>query len=161
VTARKPTPLEPREFFGRPWSGTGEWRPRRAVAWLAPPRRLSFRSSATWLTEELWLVHDETRWEDGRVERRDGVARLVAPDRISFTYDDMPGGTEIRLREDGFDFTPYLMTVTLPVLPVAILLRCVDTCMLEPTGDLVDTVEVSLLGVRLGRQTMRLRPGDD
>ncbi len=110
------------------------------------------------MTDELWLVHDETRWEDGRVDRRDGRARLVAPDRIRFTYDDMPGGTEIRLRADGFDFAPYRMAVAFPLLPVPVLVDCRDSNRVEASGELVDTIDVSILGVPLGRQTMRLRP---
>lgn len=58
------------------------------------------------ITDELWLVHDTTTWEDGLVERRDGIARLIAADRIRLTYDDMLGGTEIQLRADGFTFSP-------------------------------------------------------
>jgi hypothetical protein len=86
------TPLQPREFFGTPWSGEGGWTPRPWLCWLPGPRRFRFRSFTSWLTDELWLVHDTTIWEDGREERRDGLARLVAADRIRFTYDDMPGG---------------------------------------------------------------------
>jgi len=142
------TPLEPRGFFAAPMSGEGEWRPFR--------RRFRFRSFTTWLTDDVWLVHDETTWEDGRVERRDGVAVRTAPDRIRFTYDDMPGGTELTLRADGFDFAPYVMAVRVPLLPVAVLVHCVDRCDVQPDGTLVDEIRLSLLGVPLGRLVMRL-----
>ena len=59
------SPLRPREFFGRPWAGEGEWILRRGLVWLPGPRRLRFRSTASWLSDDLWLVHDETTWEDG------------------------------------------------------------------------------------------------
>lgn len=91
--AHELTPLRPREFFGRPWSGHGEWRPHRWLRWLPGPRRLRFRSFTTWLTDELWLVHDTTTWEDGRIERRDFLATLIAHDRIRFTGPEMPGGS--------------------------------------------------------------------
>jgi len=112
------SPLRPREFFAQNWSGEGEWTPRRALRRLPGPRRLRFETSTTWLTDELWVVHDTTTWEDGGVERRDGIATLIAPDRIRFTYDDMPGGTEITLRADGFDLAPYTMLIARPPLPV-------------------------------------------
>jgi hypothetical protein len=112
------------------------------------------------LTDELWLVHDETRWDDGQVDRRDGTARLVGPDRIRFTYDDMPGGTEIHLREDGYDFAPYRMSIALPLLPFPLVVRCLDSNRLEASGEIVDEIDIYLLGVPLGRQTMRLRPLD-
>jgi hypothetical protein len=151
------SPLRPREFFGRPWAGEGEWIPRPWLRWLPGPRRLRFRSTASWLSDDLWLVHDETTWEDGRVERRDGVAKLVAPDRVRMTYDDMPGGTELSLHAEGFTLAPYSMAIAPPGLPVRILLRCVDRCHLEPGGELVDVIDISLGRLRLGRQVMRLR----
>lgn len=60
------TPARPREFFGRLGSGEGEWTPHRWLSWLPGPRRLRFRSFTTWLTDDVWLVHDTTTWEDGR-----------------------------------------------------------------------------------------------
>jgi hypothetical protein len=154
------TPLRPREFFAVPWSGEGEWIARGWVRWL-PGRahRFRFSSYTTWLNDEVWLVHETTTWEDGRFERRDGVGRLVAPDRIRFTYDDMPGGTELQLRADGFSFTPYQMLVPVPPLPIPVLIRARDDCRWDATkGELTDTIEIRLLGIPIGRQVMRLRP---
>jgi hypothetical protein len=161
-SARTPlTPLRPREFFSCPWSGEGHWASPRWLRRLPLPRRLRFRTFTTWLTDELWVVHDETVWEDGRVERRDGLARLVAPDRIRFTYDDMVGGTEIRLHATGYTLSPYLMAIRLPGLPVPVVVRCRDRCELEPDGSLLDTIDLSLFGIPLGRQVMRLRRKQD
>jgi hypothetical protein len=154
---RSLTPARPREFFRRPWSGRGEWRARRWLSWLPGPRLMRFRSFTTWLTDEVWLVHDTTTWDDGRVERRDFLATLTAPDRIRLTGTDMPGGAEIRLAEDGFVFSPYLISAVVPVLPTPVLVRCHDTSRLDPSGELVNTIEVSLLGLALGRQVVRLR----
>jgi hypothetical protein len=155
------TPVRPREFFARPWSGEGEWTPRRALRRLPGPRRLRFRTSTTWLADDLWVVHDTTTWEDGRVERRDGIAKLTGPDRVRFTYDDMPGGTEITLSEDGFDFAPYTMLVALPPLPVPLHLQARDRCRWNAAaGILSDTIELSIGGIPLGRQEMLLRPAE-
>lgn len=154
------TPLQPREFFGVPWSGEGEWLARWWVRWLpGRARRFHFSSYTTWLNDEVWLVHDTTTWEDGRIERRDGVARLLAPDRIRFTYDDMPGGTELQLHADGFSFSPYQMLVAVPPLPIPVLIRACDECRWDgATGELTDAIEIRLLGIPIGRQVMRLRP---
>lgn len=118
---------------------------------------MRFRSFTTWLTDETWLVHDTTTWEDGRVERRDFLATLTAPDRVRLTGPEMPGGTEIRLAADGFVFSPYLVSAVVPNLPIPVLVRCRDSAGLEPGGELVNTIEVSLLGLALGRQVVRLR----
>ena len=151
------TPLEPREFFRPAWSGTGQWTPRRLIAPFAPAKRFAFRTFTTFLSDELWLIHDETAWEDGRVERRDGTGLLVAPDRIRLTYDGMPGGTEITLRADGFAADPYSLSVDLHPLPLSMTVRCADSCTLTPDRELVDVIDVSLLGVRLGQVRMSLR----
>jgi hypothetical protein len=119
---------------------------------------MRFRSFTTWLTDELWLVHDTTTWEDGRIERRDFLATLIAPDRIRLTGPEMPGGSEIRLAADGFTFSPYLVSAVVPILPIPVLVRCDDASRLESSGELVNTVDVSLLGLALGRQVIRLRP---
>jgi hypothetical protein len=154
------TPLEPRAFFALPWSGEGEWIPRRWARRLpGRPRYFHFSSCTTWLSDEVWLVHDTTTWQDGRVERRDGVARLVASDRVRFTYDDMLGGTELQLRADGYSLSPYHMLIALPPWPLPVLMRAVDESRWDAaTFDLIDTIEISVLGVPLGRQVMRLRP---
>jgi hypothetical protein len=152
-----PTPLQPSEFFCPPWSGTGQWTPRGVIAPLAPCRRFAFRTLTTFLTDDVWLIHDETAWEDGHTERRDGVARLLAPDRFRLTYDGMPGGAEIQLRDDGFEATPYWLSVALDPLPFSLRVQCADRCSLTPSGELLDTIDVSLLGLRIGQVTMTLR----
>lgn len=91
------------------------------------------------------------------MERRDGVAKLVAPDRVRLTSDDMPGGTELHLHADGFTLAPYAMSIGRPGLPVPILIRCVERCHLGPGGVLVDVFDIGLGRLRLGRQVMRLR----
>jgi hypothetical protein len=58
-------------------------------------------------------VHDALTWENGRTEFRSGMARLVAEDRISLSYDDMLGGTDLWLRVDGFTFSPYQIPVAI------------------------------------------------
>lgn len=152
------TPLRPREFFAGPWSGEGEWEPRPWLRWLPGPRRFRFHTSTSWVTDQLWFVHDTTTWEDGLVERRDGTACLIAPDRIRLTYDDMLGGTEIQLRADGFTFAPYRMLIASPMMLGPLQVQARDTCRWDPaTGELHDTIELRLLALPLGCQTIRMR----
>lgn len=112
------TPLRPREFFSVPWSGEGEW---IAAPWLRRlarrPRRFSFTTATTWLSDDVWLVHDTLTWENGRTEYRSGMARLAAEDRIRLSYDDMLGGTDLWLRADGFTFSAYQLMVAMPPCP--------------------------------------------
>ena len=154
------SPLRPSEFFGLRWSGPGEWAPRPLSRRLPiGPRRFEFDSSTTPLADDVWLVHDTITWENGRVERRDGVARLLEDDRIQMTYDDMPGGTEVHLRADGFSLSPYRLVITVPVLPVPLVIHAHDNCHWDPAaGELTDTIRISVLGIRIGELSMRLRP---
>lgn len=152
----EPTPLEPQRFFAAAWEGEGEFEPARWLARLPVPRRLRFRSFTTMLSDDFWVVHDETRWDDGRVDRRDGLCRRLGPDRLRLTYDDMLGGTEVRLHERGYDLLPYTLLAPMAPLPFRVPVRCRDTCSLTSDGTLVDIIEMSVLGVPIGRQVMRL-----
>jgi hypothetical protein len=155
------TPLHPQEFFGRPWSGTGEWTPRPWLRWLPGPRGFRFESTTTWISDEVWLLHDTIVWENGVVERRDGTARLLDRDRVRLTYADMLGGTELQLHADGFSFSPYRMLITNPLLPIPLVVHARDSCHWHrDTQRLDDTIEMRLLAVPLGCLTMSLRPGD-
>ena len=82
---------------------------------------------------------------------------MATPGRLP-SYDDMPGGTEIQLRADGFTFSPYRILIANPMLSVPVLIRAHDTCHWDPATDqLHDTIELRLFAVPLGRMTMRLR----
>lgn len=161
--ARNLTPLEPRQFFASDWSGEGEWIvPRWLTRLSGRARRFRFTSTTTWLSDEVWLVHDTTIWEDGSVEHRDGTARLVAPDRICLTYDDILGGTEFQLRADGFSFSPYRILIAVPSLPIPILVRAHDDCRWDATtGELTDVIELRILSIPVGRLVMHMRPVED
>lgn len=154
------TPLRPREFFSVPWSGEGEW---IAAPWLRRlarrPRRFSFTTATTWLSDDVWLVHDTLTWENGRTEYRSGMARLAAEDRIRLSYDDMLGGTDLWLRADGFTFSAYQLMVAMPPLPFPLVVGAEDACGWDDARrELTDTIRLRLFGVPIGRMVMRLRP---
>jgi len=156
--AARATPLDPRRFFGQTWEGEGELTLRGLRARLSAARRFSFRSFTTMVSDDFWVIHDETRWEDGRVELRDGLCRRVDETTLRMTYDDMLGGTEVRLQADGYELRPYTMLVPVPGTPLRLPVRCTDSCRLEPNGTLVDTIELAVFGMRVGQLVMRLRP---
>lgn len=155
--AAGPSPLEPQRFFAQTWQGEGELALRGLLAHLPGARRFSFRSLTTMVSDDFWIVHDETRWEDGRVELRDGLCRRLDETTLRMTYDDMLGGTEVRLRSDGYDLGPYTMLASAPRLPLRLPVRCTDSCRLEPDGTLVDSIDLTLLGQLIGRQIIHLK----
>ena len=146
------SPLRPREFFARPWSGNGEFVPRLGGSRRA--RRFHFRSECEFLSDDEWIVHDTIEFEGGESWPRSMHAKLVAPDRIESTADDMPGGTELQLEESGFRFRPYVLKV--PLGPVRIRVRCHDRCWLDDEGVLHDEIDIRFMGAPVGRFTMRL-----
>ena len=148
----KLSPLRPREFFARAWSGSGEFVPRVGGARRA--RSFRFRSECEFLSDDEWIVRDTTEFEDGAKSVRTMHAELVAADRIKTTADDMPGGTELRLEERGFRFRPYVLKV--PLGPIRIRVRCRDRCWLDGDGVLHDEIEMRFMGAPVGRITMQL-----
>jgi hypothetical protein len=100
------------------------------------------------------MLHDALIWENGRVELRDGLCRRLDETTLRMTYDDMLGGTMVRLRAGGYDLGPYTMLVSTPGLRVRVPLRCRDTCQLEADNTLTDTIELSFVGIRVGHLAM-------
>ncbi|MBV9606756.1 MAG: hypothetical protein JO027_16700 [Solirubrobacterales bacterium] len=154
------SPLRPREFFAQSWSGEGEW---IAPSWLRRlarrPRWFSFTTATTWLTDDVWLVHDALIWENGRTEYRSGMARLTAENRIRLSYDDMLGGTDLWLRADGFAFSPYRILVAMPPLPLPLVIGAHDACEWDaPSQELIDTIRLRLFGLPIGHMVIRLHP---
>jgi uncharacterized protein DUF3833 len=146
------TPLRAREFFSRPWSGRGEFVPSLLGARGA--RRFRFRSECEFLSDDEWIVHDTMEFDDGKASVRTMRARLVVPERIEVTADDMPGGTELQLEERGFRFRPYVLKV--PLGPLRIRIHCRDRCWLDDDGVLHDEIDLRFLALPVGRITMEL-----
>lgn len=85
-----PTPLPPRDFFGRAWSGEGEivlW-PR--VLWARFPRRFSLTRRSVFLSDEVWVVQDEARLPGGWSYRRRFYCEFPEPSRIRVSASDLP-----------------------------------------------------------------------
>lgn len=71
----------------------------------------------------------------------------------------MLGGTELRLRADGFTFAPYQILVARPPLPFPLVIGVEDVCEWRASrGELVDTIRLRLFGVPIGQMIIRLRP---
>ncbi len=157
----KPTPLRPREFFGRAWTGEGQLLLYPTFLWRRFAPRFRARRETTWLSDEAFVVEDRAEFLSGHVESRRRFCELVAPDRFRITSADLLEPTELRVDESGFRVAPYRMRV--PYGPVGVTLRCWDELRLEPDGTLVDTIDMRFLGVPVARVVVRARltdPGD-
>jgi hypothetical protein len=152
----EPTPMPPREFFRRAWSGEGEVVFFPSFLWRRFPLRFSCRRESTFLTDEVWYYDDQVVMGDGRVEARRRFCQLVTPDRIHVTADDMPDGAEVALGEGGFGIAPFWLTV--PIGPVRWPLRCREQSRFESDGMFVETFHLRSFGLPAGRMTFRVRP---
>jgi hypothetical protein len=150
-------PFDLRDIFARPWEGDAVVERPPWLRWFPAPHSFRFSTEIANVSGDEWDVIDTVTLPGGSVQRRTMHARQIAPDRVRTTADDMPGGTELRLRDDGFDFTPYVIRT--PVLgPLRLPLRYTDSVRLEADGTLVDRIEMRFLGAFVGRITMRLQP---
>jgi len=151
-----PPPLDLRELFAQPWSGSAElWRPWW-LRWLPIPSSFRFRSEIVNLTDTGWDVRDTTTFPNGRIQVRTMHCSRIANGRLRLTADDMPGGAEVTPRHDGFDFSPY--TIQTPILgPLRVALRFTDSVQLQRDQTMVDTIKLSYLAVHVGTVTMRLQ----
>jgi hypothetical protein len=149
------TPLNPRQFFAKPWSGRGSFR-LFGSRWV---RGFQFRSECQFITEREWIVKDTTTFDDGRMTQRIMRARFVPPDRIAVSAEDLPRGAEMTLEEHGFHFRPYLLRIQIGG-PLGVRVRCRDRCWLDEKGKLNDELELRFFGLPLGQVTMSLAPGE-
>ena len=154
--ARDSSPLDPQQLFARPWEGKARiWKPW----WLRPaalPESFWFRSEIVNSTGDSWDVLDTTVFPDGSQQRRRMHCQRIAAERLRVTAEDMPAGAEVRLRSDGFDFTPYVVrTRVLGRLTVG--LRCLDSVQLMDDGRMIDTIEARLFGICVARVRIVLK----
>ncbi len=152
-------PLDLREVFARPWTGTATvWRPWW-LRWLPIASGFDFRTeiAEVELAETTGLlVSDTTTFSNGKTWARTMRARIIEPGRWKVSAKDMPGGAEQTVSSDGFRFTRY--TILTPVLgPIRVPLRCDDDVRLVDANTMTDTIEMRFLGVHVGTVTMRLK----
>jgi len=156
MTAADASPIDLRELFAQPWEGDGQL---HRPAWLRPlpaPTAFGFRSEIANLAGDEWDVLDTMTFPDGSAQQRRMHCQQLASDHLRLTAPDMPHGADVHPRSDGFDFTPYVIRT--PVLGrLRVPLRHRDHVRLQPDGTLLDTIQLSFLGIHVGTVTMRLR----
>lgn len=149
------TPLQPREFFRGVWTGEGELVPLRWFRWFAPAERFRYSSEAVWLSDTVWTVKDHFSFDSGRVIEREMYSKIIAPDRLHVTADDMPGGADMILHETSFRFTPYQILST--YRGIRWRLKCTDECTIDDAGAIHDEITMRLCGFPVARMHITVR----
>jgi hypothetical protein len=146
-----PTPLEPRTFFRGTWRGEGQV---TFHGLLVPHISMHYQGTTTWLSETTWQVCDRLMFAWGQVIEMQLIAEIVGQRRIHVTSPAMPGGADILLSEDGFDFTPYIIQFKRWGVPLR--LHCLDTNRLSPSGVITDTIKMLWLGFHIATMQTRI-----
>lgn len=153
-----PAPLRPRECFGRSWSGEGEliiwpWSLGRLF-----PQKFSFTREVTFITDELFVVHDEGRLSQGFRMSLRYYCEFLDPSRVHITASELPDGADLTLDENGYQLRPFRFAF--PVGPLWFTYRCREQPRVTADGTIIDTITVTYLRIPIARLIARGRAGD-
>ena len=148
------TPLQPKEFFTGLWLGKGEFRLHSVLHWFVPDQHVEYQGRTTWLSDKLWVASEEFRLSHAGPFSRTTFIRILGPERLHMTCDDVPGGADILLHEQGFQFTPYLFRS--PIAGSHLLVKCIDEAQLDEYGVLHDKIMMYYAGLHLATMTMAI-----
>jgi hypothetical protein len=107
-------------FFRGTWRGEGQVTFHGLLSLFVPHFSLHYQGTTNWLSETTWQACDRLMFAWGQVIEMQLAAEIIGQRRIHVTSPAIPGGADILLSEDGFDFTPYyhpVQTVGDPVAP--------------------------------------------
>lgn len=151
-------PMQPRDFFATSWRGEGALVLRPFVLGRLFRQRVAARREATWISDRVWRVDDESRFAADHAERRHMYCELRDDGRVRLTANDLVDGAEVLLEAGGFRLPEWRMVWKVGPLPLVF--RCADRSRLEPDGTFVNVVDVYTPAVRipLARVTFRVRP---
>lgn len=148
-------PVGPRAFLGQTYSGPGGFcLGAFYVDRLAQP--ITFTRRSRWIDDQLWILDDSTRFASGFAIERRMYGELVGPEHVRIVADDMPGGADLVIEEDGYRVFPYKYSYA--VGPVRFNLRCRDEVRKFDGGELLWTIRFSWLGIPAGVLRARVQP---
>lgn len=153
-----PTPMRPRDFFGRSWSGDGELIP---FPWLLRgllSQRFSFTREVTFITDELFVVHDTGRLERGFEMSVRSYCEFLDPSHVHITAAELPDGADLTLDENGYQLKPFRFAF--PVGPVRFTYHLREQPQVASDGTIIDTIVITYLRVPVARLTARGRLDD-
>lgn len=163
ATRREPppgrlVPIRPRDFVANEWHGEGELVLRPLWLWRPLAQRFAAHRRTTWISDSVFRMDDESRFGDGRSQRRTMYCEFVTAELIRITAADLPDGAEMRIEDDGYRLTPFRMAF--PLGPLPLLVRCRDESWVDADGTFVNVFEVEtvILHIPLARLTFRVKP---
>ena len=151
-------PVRPREFFGRGWEGRGEVTLWPASIWRRLAVPVHFRRDIRPLSDEAWVYTDTTTFASGYSIVRPMMCVMEGAERVKVVAEDMPGGAELVMSEDGFRIRPYRYTHRIG--PVGLTFSCHDRVLDAGGGALDWTIAFRWHGLPVGQIAGRVQPVD-
>ena len=134
--------------------GKGEFRLHSILRWLVPDQDVAYQGRTTRPSDTLWIVTEETGLSLAGPIPRATYVRILGPERLHMTCDDIPGGADILLDGRGFKFTPYRFRSSFGGGHVTV--RCIDEAQLDAHGVLHDKIKMSFAGIHMATLTMAI-----
>jgi hypothetical protein len=153
-------PMRPREFFASSWTGETELVLRPLFLGRLFRQIGEASRTATWISDEVWRIDDETRFPGVRTERRHMYAEFVSDEHVHLTGGDLPDGADVWLEQGGFRLPEWRMAW--PIGPLPVLVRCRDRSFFEQDGMFVNVIDVrtAVLSIPVAQVTFRVRARD-
>lgn len=146
------TPLQPQQFFRGIWRGRGHFRLHNFLRIFVPDQSIDYIGKTRWFSDDFWISEEEfTLSHSGKLNRITYISN-VGNNRLHTTCDDILGGADIILREDGFSFTPYYFRSAFG--NNFLLVKCIDNAILDKQGAVHDKIKMYYRGIHLATMSM-------
>jgi len=150
-----PTPMRPRDFFGRSWSGTGELIPFPWILRGLLSKRFTFTREVTFITDELFVVHDTGRLAAGFQMSVRSYCEFLDPAHVHITAAELPDGADLTLDENGYQLKPFRFAF--PLGPLRFTYGVREQPQVTSDGTIIEDIVVTYLRVPVARLTARGR----
>ncbi len=146
------TPLQHWLFFKGIWRGKGQFRLHGLLRFFVPDQTIDYIGRTHWFSDDFWISEEDfTLSHSGEIHRTTYI-RNLGNNRLHTTCDDILGGADILLREDGFSHTPYSFRSAFGRR--YLLVECLDDATVDQQGGVHDVIRMLYAGVHLA--TMRM-----
>jgi hypothetical protein len=148
------TPLNPREFFTGKWIGNGIFQLHGIFQLLIPDQSIEYIGQTKWITDEFWISIEEFKLSQSGSTNRTTYIQRTGEKSLHTTCDDIVGGADIHLRENGFSHNPCYFRS--PMGKGFIVVKCIDNAMLNENGILHDQIKMYYAGLHIATTNIEI-----
>jgi hypothetical protein len=148
------TPLQPGEYFAGKWIGKGIFQFHGIFHLLIPDQSIEYIGKTEWITDEFWISFEEFKLSRSGNTNRTTYIKRTGEKRLHTTCDDIVGGADIYLRENGFSHSPYYFRS--PMGKGFIIVKCIDNAIINENGILHDKIKMYYAGLHLATTNIEI-----